>query len=70
MANYTGIVKWFDNSKGYGFVSSCDGNDVFLHHSQMKRSGGGSGIHQGQELSFDVVRNKRGPAAVNVQVIR
>jgi len=36
MANYTGVVKWFDNERGYGFISTNDGQDVFVHHLQVK----------------------------------
>ena len=63
----TGIVKWFDNQKGYGFISANDGKDVFLHHSQVKEKGFEKDIHEGQELSFDIVEDKKGLSAVNVQ---
>lgn len=63
----TGIVKWFDNQKGYGFISANDGKDVFLHHSQVKEKGFNKDIHEGQEVSFDIVQDKKGPSAVNVQ---
>ncbi|MEI6101229.1 MAG: cold shock domain-containing protein [Eubacteriales bacterium] len=66
MANYTGIVKWFDQAKGYGFISACDGNDVFLHHSKVKENRASRDIHEGQELSFDVIQDEKGPAAINV----
>lgn len=67
MATYTGIVKWFDQGKGYGFISACDGNDVFLHHSQIKEKGADRDIHEGQELVFDVIDGKKGLSAINVQ---
>lgn len=63
----TGIVKWFDNQKGYGFISANDGKDVFLHHSQVKEKGFEKDIHEGQELTFDIVEDKKGLSAVNVQ---
>ena len=39
MANYMGVVKWFDNDRGYGFISANDGNDVFVHYSNVKENG-------------------------------
>jgi CspA family cold shock protein len=63
----TGIVKWFDNQKGYGFISANGGKDVFLHHSQVKEKGSNKDIHEGQEVSFDIVQDEKGPSARNVQ---
>ena len=57
MASSTGVVKWFDNDRGYGFISANDGNDVFIHHSQVKEKGNDKDIHEGEEVSFDVVKN-------------
>lgn len=67
MANYTGIVKWYDNERGYGFISSNQGNDVFVHHAQVKEKGKNKDIHEGEEVSFDIVNDQKGPAAINVQ---
>ena len=39
MSSYTGTVKWFNEEKGYGFISANDGNDIFVHHSQLKENG-------------------------------
>lgn len=69
MASYTGVVKWFDNDRGYGFISANDGNDVFIHHSQVKEKGNDKDIHEGEEVSFDVVNKPKGPSAINVQKI-
>lgn len=69
MANYTGVVKWFNNEKGFGFISMNEGDDVFLHHSQVKEKGHNKDIHEGQSVSFDIVQNQRGSEAVNVQKI-
>ena len=66
MANNTGVVKWFDNEKGYGFISTDEG-DVFLHHSQVKEKGHNKDMHEGQSVSFNVVQSENGLAAVNVQ---
>jgi len=67
MANYTDIVKWFDNERGYGFISTSQGNDVFLHHSQVKEKGKDKDIHEGEEVSFDILQDEKGPTATNVQ---
>lgn len=67
MANYTGTIKWFDNERGYGFISANQGDDVFLHHSQVKEKGKDKDIHEGEEVSFDMIQGEKGPTAVNVQ---
>ena len=55
MANYNGVVKWFNNDKGYGFITANDGKDVFVHHSNIKEHGHDKDLHEGEEVSFDVV---------------
>lgn len=67
MASYTGVVKWFDNERGFGFISTNQGNDVFLHHSQIKEQGNDKDVHEGESVSFDIIQNEKGPSAVNVQ---
>lgn len=67
MASYTGVIKWFDNVKGYGFISANDGNDVFLHYSQIKEEGNDKDMHEGESVSFDIVEKPKGPSAINVQ---
>ncbi len=67
MAHYTGVVKWFDNERGYGFISTNDGDDVFLHHSQVKEKGNDKDIHEGEEVSFDITMDHERRAAINVQ---
>ncbi len=69
MASYTGVVKWFDNERGYGFISCNGGQDIFLHHAQVKEKGTDKDIHEGEEVSFDIIQDKKGPSAVNVQKI-
>jgi CspA family cold shock protein len=69
MAKYSGNVKWFDNERGYGFISANEGNDVFLHHSQVKEKGNNKDIHEGEALTFDIVEGKKGPSATNVQKV-
>ncbi|HWI29276.1 MAG TPA: cold-shock protein [Stellaceae bacterium] len=64
----TGTVKWFNTTKGYGFIAPDDGaKDVFVHISAVTRSGIGS-LHEGQRISFEVERGQQGRvAAVNLQ---
>ncbi|MFO7984352.1 MAG: cold-shock protein [Desulfatiglandaceae bacterium] len=66
MAN--GIVKWFNDQKGYGFIEQEDGPDVFVHHSGIDGSGFKS-LREGDQVSFDIEQGKKGPAATNVTVI-
>ena len=66
MAN--GIVKWFDDRKGYGFIEQEDGPDVFVHHSGINSSGFKS-LNEGDSVTFDVEQGQKGPSAVNVTVV-
>ena len=61
----TGTVKWFNNQKGYGFISDESGNDVFVHYSGLNMEGFKS-LEEGQEVEFDVTEGAKGPQAVNV----
>lgn len=67
MSSITGIVKWFDEGKGYGFISCNEGNDVFVHHSQVKEKGTNKDLHEGESVSFDITDGAKGPMAINVQ---
>ncbi len=60
-----GTVKWFNNQKGYGFISDEDGNDVFVHYSGLNMEGFKS-LDEGQEVEYDVTEGAKGPQAVNV----
>lgn len=60
-----GTVKWFNNQKGYGFISDEQGNDVFVHYSGITMDGFKS-LEEGQSVEFDVVDGAKGPQATNV----
>ena len=60
-----GTVKWFNNQKGYGFISDETGNDVFLHYTGLNMNGFKT-IDEGQEVEFEVVQGAKGPQAANV----
>lgn len=66
MAN--GIVKWFNNSKGYGFIAQDNGPDVFVHYSGISGNGY-KALNEGDKVSFEIEQGKKGPAAVNVRVL-
>ena len=63
-----GIVKWFNERKGFGFLSREDGADVFVHYSSIQSSGFKS-LAEGQSVEFDVQDGPKGPQAVNVAVV-
>lgn len=69
MSKYTGAVKWYNSEKGYGFISCNEGNDVFVHHSQIKNKDSEKDLHEGESLTFDIQENERGNMAINVQKI-
>ncbi len=60
-----GTVKWFNNQKGYGFISDEQGSDVFVHYSGIVTEGFKS-LDEGQKVEFDVVNGEKGPQATNV----
>ena len=62
----TGKVKWFNNSKGYGFITPESGEDVFVHHNAIQGEGYKS-LEEGQEVEFDVEQGAKGPQATNVR---
>jgi CspA family cold shock protein len=62
-----GKVKWFNESKGFGFIEKNDGVDVFVHFSAIQAAGFKT-LTEGQSVSFDVVQGKKGPAAENVKL--
>ena len=60
-----GTVKWFNNSKGYGFISDENGKDVFVHYSGLNMEGFKS-LEEGAQVEFEVVNGAKGPQATNV----
>ncbi|MBA4367559.1 MAG: cold shock domain-containing protein [Deltaproteobacteria bacterium] len=64
MAN--GIVKWFSNKKGFGFIEQEQGGDIFVHHSAIKMDGFKT-LSEGERVTFEVEETDKGPAAKNVQ---
>ncbi|MBQ3376681.1 MAG: cold-shock protein [Synergistaceae bacterium] len=60
-----GTVKWFNESKGYGFITADEGKDVFVHYSAIQGEGFKT-LNEGQKVSFEVVNGEKGPQASNV----
>ena len=61
----TGTVKWFNSEKGYGFITTENGEDLFVHFSAIQEDGFKS-LEEGEQVSFDVTDGQRGPQASNV----
>jgi CspA family cold shock protein len=64
----TGTVKWFDDDKGFGFVEQEEGEDAFVHYSEIVGEGYKS-LEEGQDVSFDLEEGDKGPKALNVEVV-
>jgi CspA family cold shock protein len=60
-----GIVKWFNQRKGYGFISAGDGRDIFVHYSNIEGEGFKT-LAEGDRVTFDIVEGDKGPRAENV----
>ncbi|MBI3696667.1 MAG: cold shock domain-containing protein [Acidobacteria bacterium] len=65
VARVQGTVKWFNNSKGYGFIGQADGPDVFVHFSAIQTEGYKT-LQEGDTVEFEVVAGQKGPQAENV----
>ncbi|HSV72356.1 MAG TPA: cold-shock protein [Chthonomonadales bacterium] len=63
-----GKVKWFNDAKGYGFIETAEGKDVFVHYSAITMEGYKT-LTEGQQVTFDVVQGAKGPQAANVQAV-
>ncbi len=63
-----GTVKWFDETKGYGFITSEEGGDIFVHYSSIE-GGGFKSLVEGDAVSFEVEQGDKGPKAVNVEKV-
>ena len=63
-----GVVKWFSEKKGYGFIEQEGGPDVFVHHTGISGSGFKS-LNEGDQVTFEVEQGEKGPSAVNVTVV-
>jgi len=63
----SGVVKWFSEQKGYGFIEQEDGPDVFVHHSGINASGFRT-LNEGDRVTFEIEQGRKGPTAINVTV--
>ncbi|WP_456395582.1 cold-shock protein [Desulfurobacterium sp.] len=66
MERFTGTVKWFDSSKGYGFITTDDGHDVFVHYTGISGEGFKT-IEEGERVIFDITESDKGLKAINVE---
>ena len=64
-----GTVKWFNNQKGYGFITAEDGKDVFVHFSGLNMEGFKT-LEEGAAVEFDITDGAKGPQAANVEVVK
>lgn len=63
-----GVVKWFNSSKGYGFIKADDGQEVFVHHTSIQMSGFRN-LAEGQRVEFEIIPGPKGPKADKVNVV-
>ena len=68
MSTKTGTVKWFNETRGYGFIQQTDGPDVFAHYNEIE-SEGFKTLAEGQAVEFGVTEGQKGPQAVNITVV-
>lgn len=62
----TGVVKWFNEQKGYGFIARDGGDDVFVHYSAIQGQGGFRTLHEGDRVEFSIEQGRKGPSAASV----
>ncbi len=68
MASIRGTVKWFNDAKGFGFISREGGPDVFVHYSGIE-GGGFKSLAEGDQVEFEIVQGEKGPQAANVRKV-
>lgn len=66
MSTITGTVKWFNDSKGFGFIAQDNGPDVFAHHSSIVSHSDYKSLTEGQRVQFSLTQGKKGPQAENI----
>ena len=64
-----GVIKWFNEKKGFGFIANNDGGDVFVHFNDIQASGFKT-LQEGASVSFDIENGPKGPSAVNVKALQ
>ncbi len=64
-----GVVKWFNADKGYGFISTDEGKDVFVHYSSIRDTGGFRTLEEGQQVEFTLGQGEKGPQAQDVVIV-
>jgi CspA family cold shock protein len=70
MTTQTGIVKWFNDSKGFGFIAPDDGSkDLFAHYSEIRSEGGFRSLAEGARVEFEVAQGQKGPQAVKIRAL-
>ena len=65
----SGVVKWFNDEKGFGFIERAGAPDVFVHYSAINANGGRRTLLEGQEVTFEVTAGQKGPQAENVTIV-
>jgi len=70
MTTQTGTVKWFDDGKGFGFITpDGGGKDLFAHHSEVKNGGGFRSLAEGAKVQFEATQGAKGPQASNIRTL-